>query len=173
MPIPILKKRILICTKNVKFYFQGSSFKQIDGVAMGNPLGPTLADIFMAKLEQLADTDIQLLPLYKRYLDDILIISESKSQTENLLSLFNTLHPNIVFTCEYEHENKLPFLDVLIIRNADGTMSLFVDRKPTWIKQYLKFYRFSSLEHKRALVLSLAHRARQICTPGTLSEEME
>ena len=140
---------------------------------MGSPLGPTLADIFMTKLEQLADTDIQLLPLYKRYLDDILIISESKSQIENFLSLFNTLHPNIVFTCEYEHENKLPFLDVLIIRNADGTMSRSVYRKPTWTGQYLNFSSFSPIQHKRALVRSLAHRARQICTPDTLSEEIE
>ena len=33
------------------FLYNGELFKQIDGVAMGSPLGPTLANFFLANLE--------------------------------------------------------------------------------------------------------------------------
>ena len=45
LPTDLLKHLILLCTKNIKFYFQGISYRQIDGVAMCSPLEPTLADI--------------------------------------------------------------------------------------------------------------------------------
>ena len=42
---------LILCTKNVHFTFNEEVYKQADGVAMGLPLGPVLADIFMAELE--------------------------------------------------------------------------------------------------------------------------
>ena len=53
----------------------GKLYKQIDGVSMGSPLGPTLANIIMTEFE-----DIIIKPLinsgtikfYKRYVDDTL-----------------------------------------------------------------------------------------------------
>ena len=95
LPVPILKDLILLCTKDVKFYFQGDSYRQIDGVAMGSPLGPTLADIFMASLERMVEPMIQELPLYKRYLDDILIIANDRNQIDHTLSIFSALHKDI------------------------------------------------------------------------------
>lgn len=157
----------------MKFYFQGCSFRQTVRVAMGSSLDPTLADIFMAKLGSSIDNVIEQIPLYKRYLDDILRISKSKEQIENILSIFNTIHPNILFTSEFEKHEKLSFLDMLIRRNADGTMSRSVYRKPIGTGQYLNFNSFSPVQHKRALVRTLAHRARQICTADLLDEEME
>ena len=35
----------------VEFSFDGKMYKQIDGVAMGSPLGPILANIFVGYLE--------------------------------------------------------------------------------------------------------------------------
>ena len=171
IPAVYLKQLILLCTKDIKFYFDGKSYKQIDGVAMGSPLGPTLADIFMAKLELALQNEIQDLPLYKRYLDDILIFATDKEQIDCLFSHFNSQHPNISFTCEFEEDNRLPFLDVCIIRNADGTMSRTVYRKPTWTGQYLNFLSFCPLQYKRSLVRTLFYRARRICTSDKLEAE--
>ena len=42
---------VLRCTMNVQFQFNNKYYRQIDGVTMGSPLGPLLADVFMAKLE--------------------------------------------------------------------------------------------------------------------------
>ena len=43
-----LKKVALFATSQTHFIFNSKFYKQIDGVAMGSPLAPVLADIFMA-----------------------------------------------------------------------------------------------------------------------------
>ena len=42
---------LLYCTKNVHFELNGETFQQLDGAAMGSPLGPVIAGIFMVELE--------------------------------------------------------------------------------------------------------------------------
>ena len=46
-----MKEMLILCTKNVQFTFNEEVYKETDGVAMGLALGPVLADIFMAELE--------------------------------------------------------------------------------------------------------------------------
>ena len=38
---------MIMATKGVEFSFGKTMFKQVDGVAMGSPLGPVLANIFV------------------------------------------------------------------------------------------------------------------------------
>ena len=45
-----MKELLLLCTKKVHFTFNGQI--QVDGVAMGSPLGLVLADTFMIELEK-------------------------------------------------------------------------------------------------------------------------
>ena len=40
-----------LCTKEVNFTFTEELYQQVGGVAMGSPLGPLFANIFMYKLE--------------------------------------------------------------------------------------------------------------------------
>ena len=77
LPIPVeyIKDLILLCTENIRFEFEGQSYKQIDGVAMGSPLGPTLADIFLGMIEKQLHDNISQFCLYKRYVDDILLFT--------------------------------------------------------------------------------------------------
>ena len=44
------KELLILCTKKVHFTFGSKTFVQSDSVTMGSPLGPVLADIFMADL---------------------------------------------------------------------------------------------------------------------------
>ena len=46
-----MKELLFLCTKNVHFTFNNQIYIQLDGVAMGSPLGPVLANIFMVELE--------------------------------------------------------------------------------------------------------------------------
>ena len=41
------KQLLELAVKNVLFFFNGTLFSQFDGVGMGNPLGPTLANVFL------------------------------------------------------------------------------------------------------------------------------
>ena len=46
----IFKNSLNHCLKDNVFVFNGIFYKQIDGCAMGSPLAPILADIFMNHL---------------------------------------------------------------------------------------------------------------------------
>ena len=54
---PIMEKDVFtelvsIATTSVEFSFNNKMYKQIDGVAMGSPLGSTLANIFVGYQEE-------------------------------------------------------------------------------------------------------------------------
>ena len=43
---------LLLCTKVVHFSFNGKFYLEKDGIALGSPLEPVVANIFMAELER-------------------------------------------------------------------------------------------------------------------------
>ncbi|CAH8435813.1 unnamed protein product [Dicrocoelium dendriticum] len=173
IPLDRLRQLLLMCTRNIQFQFNGTLYRQIDGVAMGSPLGPLLADVFMSKLEcnQLNES-INSLVYYGRYVDDIFCIANNGMCVDDLLAQFNTAHSNITFTIELERNDTLAFLDVQIKRASDGSMRRRVHRKATWNGQYIHFASFVPISQKRNLVRCLTERARRICTDDTLSDEL-
>ena len=56
--------------------------------------------------------------------------------TGNVLDQLNNSHKQIQFTYEVEQNNKLPLLDVLLIKNANNEDTT-VYRKPTYTNIYL------------------------------------
>ena len=52
LPRLVLKHLLLFATKKSHFVFDGQYYDQIDGIAMGSPLGPALANIFMCDLKR-------------------------------------------------------------------------------------------------------------------------
>ncbi len=61
---------LYLCAKNVHFSFNEEIYQQTDGVAMGSPLGPIIAGIFMVGLES---TLVPSLPRYLFFGRDILM----------------------------------------------------------------------------------------------------
>ena len=53
IPKSILKELLYLCTKHVHFKFNNEIYIQCDGVPMGSPFGPLLANIFMISLLEL------------------------------------------------------------------------------------------------------------------------
>ena len=51
-PFCVLRKLMEFATKKSHFLFDGKYYDQIDGVAMGSPLGPVSANIFMCDFEE-------------------------------------------------------------------------------------------------------------------------
>ena len=52
IPKKEMRELLYLCTKNAHFTLNNKTYLQVDGVAMGSPLGPVLANIFMAELER-------------------------------------------------------------------------------------------------------------------------
>ena len=57
------------------------------------------------------------------------LIFNERDDSELFLKYMNNLHKNIKFTVEFEENNCLPFLDVLVTRTLDGTIETSVYRK--------------------------------------------
>ena len=95
-----------LATTESSFIFDNKLYKEIDGVAMGSPIGPTLANASLCHYEQiwLNECPSQLKPIvYRRYLEDIFVLFKSKEHLKLFLSYMYSKHKNIKFTFETEH----------------------------------------------------------------------
>ena len=52
-----LARLLEIATTNQHFQFNGQLYEQVDGVAMGSPLGPLMANVFMCHLQEKLNCD--------------------------------------------------------------------------------------------------------------------
>jgi hypothetical protein len=101
---------VYVIFNSAYFTFNGSLFKQIKGLSMGNKLSGILADLFIDKIEkQLVET--HNIFYYYRYVDDILLILKSKEEANALLDEFNKVHPELKFEIEHPINGKLGLLD--------------------------------------------------------------
>ena len=146
-------------------------YRQIDGVAMGSPLGPVLANIFVGYCESRIPEN-RWPKFYRRYVDDTFsLFCAGKPEALDFLELLNSLHPSLSFTMEAEENGKLPFLDALVMRDVDK-FSTTVYRKPTATGLYSRWDSYSDTSKKFALIQTLALRAKRICSPEHLAAEL-
>ncbi|BHF59378.1 hypothetical protein SprV_0100233500 [Sparganum proliferum] len=173
IPTKTLKELLLRGTLNAQFLFDNQLYREVTGVAMGSPLGPLLADVFMGELERFQLSDqIDQLKHYGRYVDDIFAIVTAETNIDALIDTVNQAHPSIKFTMEIGTNGSLNFLDVLLSRRPDGVVRRRVYRKKTWSGKYTNFASFVPLQQKRNLVRCLAHRVRKICSTDSIEEEL-
>ena len=159
----IFKRLLGRVTKGTVFSFNGKLYKQVDGCSMGNPLSPTVANIFMCKLEEDVVTPCNLL-FYDRYVDDC--FTKRKANTpDNLLEMLNSYHPNIKFTVE---ENPDHFLDTSFsYQEANDTTKVY--QKPGKLQVHWK----SAIPErwKRNTILGALHRAKRIASSHSLKQD--
>ena len=160
------------CLTSTSFVFQGQYYQQMEGAAMGSPLSPIVANIFMEKFEKDAlDTAPHSPSLWKRYVDDTFVIQEEQYKEEFFQHL-NSIDPNIKFTAETTRaDGSMPFLDTLVTPQSDGSLATTVYRKPTHTNQYLHWDSHHAIANKYSIISTLLHRAKQICSNQQQMEE--
>ena len=109
--------------KKSSFVFDGQYYDQIDGVAMGSPLGPVLANIFMCNFEEKwVMKNINRPSIWFRYVDDTFTLFKNKNDTLSFFTLpeweTTTLNSHWI---ALEQNDEIPFLDILLKRNLDSS----------------------------------------------------
>ena len=170
------KRLLSLSTQGTVFYFNGNYYRQKDGVAMGSPLGPALANAFLCHHEQhwLENCPLAFSPMfYARYVDDIFVLLRSREHVERLAHYLSSQHTNINFTFEMEDRDCLPFLDVKVFRDANN-FSTSVHRKDTFSGVFTNYTAFMPEKYKKGLISTLLYRAYMINSSFTgLHDEVE
>ena len=167
------KNLLSLATQESYFIFNDVLYKQKDGVAMGSPLGLTMANVFLSfyEIKWLEQCPKEFKPVfYRRYVDDIFVLFESAEHLSKFRNYFNTCHPNMSFSFEQEKNGKLSFLDIEVSREK-GKFVTTVYRKPTFSGVYTHFESFLPTIYKFGMVYTLAYRCFKICSDWTKFHE--
>ena len=172
---PCIPKEVFVellhsATSTVEFSFDNTIYRQIDGVAMGSPLGPALTNILVGYYEEKLFSEISKPAVYFRYVDDTFVIFQNEKESKEFLVRRNSLHSSLQFTFEKEN-NSFPFLDVHV-EHTKGSYEKKAYRKPTFTGQHLRWESFTPIKRKASLVSTLVHRALKICSKSKLKEEI-
>ena len=165
LPIDDIMDLMEMCLNCTYFTYQGKIYQQIFGTAMGSPLSPVVANLYMEDLEVRATATARppQKKFYRRYVDDSGMVHKTRF-IEEFLDHLNSMDDHIKFTIEREENGQLPLLDTLMRRSENNKIATKVFRKSTHTDQYLNYQSHHPLEHKRSVVNSLVHRANTIVT---------
>ena len=94
---------------------------------------------------------------YGRYVNDSFIII-AKNKLNLLLRFLNSYHSRLQFTHEIGKDNSLRFLDVLVIKNPDASISIDLFKKSIASDRYINYLSSHSLQTKIGIVKSLIHK---------------
>ena len=161
------------CLTNTYFSFQDRLYEQKQGAAMGSPISPIVANMFMENFEIRALATSPCTPtLWKRFVDDTFTIIK-KTHKEAFMEHLNSIHNNIQFTSKEPCEDgSIPFLDMLITADEEGRLKITVYRKPTHTDQYLHWDSHHAIPSKYRMIGTLFQRAKTICSgPCQLQKE--
>jgi hypothetical protein len=159
----LLKAMEFVLTKGY-IAFQNDIYQQTNGAAMGSPMIPPYANIFMYQLEKQTvhkHKDSGTLLLYKRFIDDVLIITKDSNIAE-LQGELNSLNPSIklTWTPPAKHCN---FLDIIVtFKNNKLCTSVYQKQLNTYA--YLPFHSYHTTSQKKGFIKGEAIRYARICT---------
>jgi peptide-methionine (R)-S-oxide reductase len=178
-PIELLIEVTNFVLSNNLFEFDGNFYQQKFGTAMGTPMAPTVACLFMGWLEKqmLESSPVPVrTELLKRFIDDIFLLWTGTDEELNLFfEHINSVHSSIKFTQKQSTE-EIPFLDINIsLKNGFLQTDLFT--KETDSHNYLHSTSCHPGHVCRNIPYSQFIRLRRLCSEDTSfqqrCEEME
>ena len=165
-----LFKLLETATSESSFIFDFLLYRQIDGVAMGSPLGPTLANAFLCHYEKewLDNCPSHFKPIvYRRYVGDIFVLFSSKEHLQPFVDYMNKQHRCIKLTSETEQNNTFSFLDINIT-HQNNQLKTSVYRKPTFSGVFTHYESYIDQSYKKSLIFTLLFCCYPLCSDYTL-----
>lgn len=104
IPKDDMKTLLEFATKSSHFLFDGKIYDQIDGVSMGSPLAPLVAEIFLQDFEKkhLPSFNEKGIFYWKRYVDDTFVLLHPTVSAKDICIQLSQCHPSLKFTVEEE-----------------------------------------------------------------------
>ncbi|CAF1114423.1 unnamed protein product [Rotaria sordida] len=108
IPMADVKKLLQFAIQDSHFLFNGKIYDQKDGVSMGSPLAPLLAQIFLQDFEKkyLPSFKEKGIVYWKRYVDDTFVFLDPKVSAQDIAAQLSQCHPSLKFTCEEEYTTR-------------------------------------------------------------------
>ena len=158
-----LRKMLNWTCTNIVLQFNEKYYTQVDGVAMGSPIAPLMADVFMNWLIDNANKIGCSPQIICRHVDDIFCTFDSKEKIDQFFYNLNKFHSNVNFSKEVEADGQMAYLDVLLTKTETGIESTTY-RKNTHNGLYNKWERLSPIQYKKNIIQSSLHRSYEICS---------
>lgn len=164
--LDLFQEIVAFCLNTSYFMFRGQVYHQQFGTAMGSPLSPILADMVLDKLIATVTPKLDYVIFFlKKYVDDFFIVLPM-DKVDYTLEVFNGYNSHLQFTVEKEHQSKLPFLDVVVIRGIDQRLSTEWYSKPIASGRQLNFFSYHPLPQKINTISNFIKRVI-ILSPNT------
>ena len=93
---------------------------------------------------------------------------ESKDTANEFLRYLNSRHESIKFTIDFEQDNEIPFLDILIKRCPNNTFATVHLPKKDVYWPFTKWDSFTPRKYKINLIRILTYRCYRICSSAFL-----
>lgn len=148
------------------FQFNGQTYQQVKGVAMGSRMGPSFACLFMGYLEFQASSRYSgpFPEFFRRYIDDCLgVTSLDLTDLMKFIDFMNSLHPSIKFTHQISTQ-AVEFLDISVSITEAKDISTSVHYKPTSTHAFLHFESSHHPKTKESIPFSQLLRLRRLCS---------
>jgi hypothetical protein len=157
-----------LCVSEPFFDCELGTFIQEEGAPMGGPLSGLLADLIIEnKIEKPIATHPRwgkLVDWIRKADDTFLEWTSTPHDLHEFHQFLNSLHPTIKWTMELEKDNRIPFLDVLIIKSPPQLLTT-VYRKCSASNRYIHFTSSQPWSEKSAALKTLRRRAEDYRAP--------
>ena len=177
-PIPThyLREMLGVILKENSFEFNGKTYLQTHGVAMGTKTAVSFANIFMAEIETNLMQQNNTKPgEWKRHIDDVFSLWDcNRNEVERFIEQANTFHPTIKFTAEIS-ENEIIFLGTVVFKGErfikESILDIKTHYKATETFQYTHFTLCHPPGVKRGFIKGEAIRLLRTNSSKTTFEE--
>ena len=99
--------------------------------------------------------------VYRRFVDDTILLFQTKDHVEKFKNYLNKQHKNIKFMSEIEENGSLPFLDITISCKNKKFVTVYCI--PTYRRLFTNFESFIPDIHKGGLIEAFFHRSFSLC----------